>query len=78
MLVNKGVYRYIRHPIYAGDLAMLLGLELCLNSWLVIAVVIIAVPTVYKAVNEEKVLAETVAGYQAYRTQTKRFIPFVI
>ena len=78
MLVNKGVYRYIRHPIYAGDLAMLLGFELCLNSWLVIAVVIIAVPTVYKALREEKVLAETVAGYQAYRTQTKRFIPFVI
>jgi len=78
MLVNQGVYRYIRHPIYAGDLAMLLGFELCLNSWLVIAVVIIAVPTVYKALSEEKVLAETVAGYQAYRTQTKRFIPFVI
>jgi protein-S-isoprenylcysteine O-methyltransferase Ste14 len=78
LLVNKGVYRYIRHPIYAGDLAMLLGFELCLNSWLVIAVVIIAVPTVYKALSEEQVLAETVAGYQAYRTQTKRFIPFVI
>jgi len=78
MLVNQGVYRYIRHPIYAGDLAMLLGFELCLNSWLVIAVVIIAVPTIYKALSEEKVLAETVTGYQAYRTQTKRFIPFVI
>jgi protein-S-isoprenylcysteine O-methyltransferase Ste14 len=78
MLVNQGVYKYIRHPIYAGDLAMLLGFELCLNSWLVVAVVIIAVPTIYKAIREEKVLAETVAGYQAYRTQTKRFIPFVI
>jgi protein-S-isoprenylcysteine O-methyltransferase Ste14 len=78
MLVNRGVYRYIRHPIYTGDLAMLLGFELCLNSWLVIAVVIIAVPTIYKAVREEKVLAETVTGYQAYREQTKRFIPFVI
>jgi len=78
MLVNQGVYRYIRHPIYAGDLAMLLGFELCLNSWLVIAVVIIAVPTIYKALSEEKVLAETVTGYQAYRAQTKRFIPFVI
>ena len=77
-LVNGGVYRYIRHPIYTGDLAMLFGFELCLNSWLVIAVVIIAVPTIYKAIREEKVLAETVTGYQAYREQTKRFIPFVI
>ena len=78
MLVNHGVYRYIRHPIYTGDLALLLGFELCLNSWLIIAAVIIAVPTIYKAVREEKVLAETVTGYQAYREQTKRFIPFVI
>lgn len=78
MLVNQGVYRYVRHPIYAGDLAMLLGFELCLNSWLVLAVVILAIPTIYGAVREEKVLAETVNGYQAYREQTKRFIPFVI
>jgi protein-S-isoprenylcysteine O-methyltransferase Ste14 len=78
MLVNQGIYRYIRHPIYSGDLAMLFGFECCLNSWLVLAVLVIAIPTVYKAVNEEKVLAETVNGYQAYRTQTKRFIPFVI
>ena len=78
MLVNQGVYRFIRHPIYSGDLAMLLGFELCLNSWLVVAVVIIAIPTIYGALREERVLAETVTGYQAYRAQTKRFIPFVI
>lgn len=78
MLVNQGVYRYIRHPIYTGDLILLLGFELCLNSWLVVAVVIIAIPTIFKAVREEKVLAETVTGYEAYRAQTKRFIPFVV
>lgn len=78
MLVNRGVYRYIRHPIYTGDLVMLLGFELCLNSWFVIAVLVIAVLTIYKAIREEKVLAETVTGYEAYRAQTKRFIPFVI
>jgi len=78
MLVNGGVYRYIRHPIYSGDLAMLLGLELCLNSWLFLAVVAIAIPTIYKAVREEEVLSQTVTGYQAYRAQTKRFIPFVV
>lgn len=78
MLVNRGVYRYIRHPIYTGDLVMLLGFELCLNSWLVVAVVIIAIPAIHKAIREEQVLSQTVIGYQAYRAQTKRFIPFVI
>ena len=77
-LVNRGVYRYVRHPIYTGDLAMLLGFELCLNSWLVVALVAIAIPTLSRALREEKVLAKTVAGYDMYCQQTKRFIPFLI
>lgn len=77
-LVNRGVYRYVRHPIYTGDLAMLAGFELCLNSWLLIAVVAIAIPTISRAIREEKGLAKSVTGYDAYCTQTKRFIPFVI
>ena len=78
MLVNRGVYRYVRHPIYTGDLAMLAGFELCLNSWLVVAVIAIAIPTISRAVREEKVLVKTVAGYDMYCQQTKRFIPFLI
>ena len=77
-LVNRGVYRYVRHPIYTGDLAMLVGLELCLNSWLVLAVAILAIPTIARAVREEKALAKTVTGYDIYCRQTKRFIPFVV
>src|SRR5262249_23659041 len=38
-VVAHGLFRYIRHPIYVGDLLLLLGLELSLNSWLVMAVV---------------------------------------
>jgi protein-S-isoprenylcysteine O-methyltransferase Ste14 len=78
MLVNQGVYKYVRHPIYTGDLAMLIGLELCLNSWLVLGVAAIAIPTALRAVREEKVLAKSVTGYELYCQQTKRFIPFVI
>ena len=36
-LVTHGIYRYIRHPIYTGDILLLVGLELALNSWLVLA-----------------------------------------
>ena len=35
-LVTRGIYRYIRHPIYAGDLFLIFGLQLALNSWLVL------------------------------------------
>ncbi|HYK60625.1 MAG TPA: methyltransferase [Bryobacteraceae bacterium] len=38
MLVAHGIYRWVRHPIYAGDLLLLLGLELALNSWTALGV----------------------------------------
>ena len=77
-VVSNGVYAYIRHPIYSGDLIMLLGLELALNSWLVLGVLVL-VPVVFlRAIKEEKLLAERLAGYDAYIQRTKRFIPFVV
>ena len=30
-LVDKGMYRLIRHPIYSGDILLIFGLELALN-----------------------------------------------
>jgi protein-S-isoprenylcysteine O-methyltransferase Ste14 len=77
-VVSKGVYGYVRHPIYVGDLLLLLGLELSLNSWLV-AVAALLVPIVlWKAVREEKMLINDLPGYRLYCAQTKRFIPFIV
>lgn len=77
-LVSHGIYRYIRHPIYAGDLLLLAGFELALNSWLVLAVAALAAYVGQKAVHEEKVLKITVPGYEIYCRTTSRFIPFLL
>ena len=77
-VVAKGIYGLIRHPIYTGDLLLLLGLELALNSWLVLGVFILAPVVMLKAMNEEKMLVRELNGYDAYQARTKRFIPFVI
>lgn len=77
-VVAKGIYGFIRHPIYTGDLLLLLGLELALNSWLVLGVLILAPVVMLKAIKEEQMLVQELSGYDAYRTRTKRFIPFVI
>jgi protein-S-isoprenylcysteine O-methyltransferase Ste14 len=77
-VVAKGIYGYIRHPIYTGDLFLLLGLELALNSWLFLGVFILAPVVMLKAMKEEQMLAQELTGYDAYRGRTKRFIPFVI
>lgn len=76
-VVANGIYRYVRHPIYVGDLLLLFGLELALNSWLVVGVVILAPVVLLKAINEERMLTEELPGYSAYRHRSKRFIPFV-
>ena len=77
-VVSRGLYRFIRHPIYVGDLLLLAGLELSLNSWLVLMVGLLAPVVLWKAVREERMLTKSLPGYDAYCAQTKRFIPFVV
>ncbi len=77
-LVVNGIYRYIRHPIYVGDMLLLIGLELALNSWLVLAMIVPIAVFTEQAIAEEAVLSRRFRDYDAYRAQTKRFIPFVV
>lgn len=77
-VVDNGLYGYIRHPIYTGDLLLLIGLELALNSWLVLAALLLCPVVMWKAVKEERMLLQQLKGYVEYHRRTKRFIPFVI
>lgn len=76
-VVASGMYSYIRHPIYVGDLLLLTGLELALNSWMVLGVLILTPVVLFKAMKEERMLAEKLTGYDIYCQRSKRFIPFV-
>jgi protein-S-isoprenylcysteine O-methyltransferase Ste14 len=76
LVVSAGVYRFIRHPIYTGDLLLLIGLELALNSWLVVLALLLVPVVLRQAIREERMLAATLPGYEAYCRATKRFIPF--
>ena len=76
-VVSAGLYRYIRHPIYVGDLLLLVGLELALNSWLVFLAAFLVPLVLHRAVREERLLIQTLPGYGLYCRQTKRFIPFL-
>ncbi len=77
-LVSHGLYRFIRHPIYAGDLALVGGLELSLNSWLAAGVAAVAAFTVRRALEEERLLTEGLPGYGDYCRRTRRFIPLIL
>ena len=77
-LVTNGIYHYIRHPIYAGDMLLLVGLQLALNSKLLFAMFAPLLVIAKQAIAEETILAQQFPTYDDYRVQTKRFIPYVI
>ena len=76
VLVESGVYRRIRHPIYLGVAAAALGWGL-LTASLVAIVLAIALVTLLdlKARREEAWLRERFAGYPEYVRRTRRFVP---
>jgi protein-S-isoprenylcysteine O-methyltransferase Ste14 len=76
-LVAHGLYHYVRHPIYTGDVLLLLGLELALNSWFVLGVAAIAVYVRHQAIYEEQKLKQSIPDYDRYCERTSRFVPFL-
>jgi protein-S-isoprenylcysteine O-methyltransferase Ste14 len=77
-VITTGIYRYVRHPIYTGDIILLIGLELALNSWLVIAMVVPILIVMRQIFQEESFLSQTFPAYRHYCERTKRFIPFIV
>jgi len=77
-LVTRGIYRYIRHPIYAGDLFLIFGLQLALNSWLVLMAIPLFAIVFRQTSAEEIVLSRAFPNYKDYCRRTKRFVPFLI
>jgi len=78
-LVTSGPYRYVRHPIYSGLLAGVLGTALVNNLIGLIIVAILGGYFYYAASVEEKNLIATFpTAYPAYRAHTKMLIPFVV
>lgn len=78
-LVTSGPYRFVRHPIYSGLLAGLLGTALVNNLTGLALVAILGGYFYYCATVEERNLtAAFPTAYPAYRADTKMLIPFVL
>jgi len=76
VLATTGLYRWVRHPIYTGVLAIVAGLTVRSGSVVHLAVAVITVVFfVVKAKWEEARLAERYPDYAAYAAITPRFVP---
>lgn len=67
-VVDTGLYGIVRHPMYLATLLLFLAIPLVLGSWGSFAVMLLTVPVlVLRIISEERVLAEGLEGYEAYR-----------
>jgi protein-S-isoprenylcysteine O-methyltransferase Ste14 len=77
-VVERGAYRFLRHPSYTGALLMHIGFALALTNWASLAIVLLGAPPlfVYRIRVEERSLVEQLgAAYADYMGRTSRLIP---
>lgn len=76
VLVTKGIYSIVRHPIYLGLLIITLGLVVSSGVWAQIIVwVALVVLLVYKMRWEEVLLSAKYKGYADYMTKVPGLVP---
>ena len=78
-VIERGPYRFIRHPNYLGQTVGAVGLGLALQSWVSLLVLLVIGGSffAYRIRNEEAFLVTEMGGYADYMKRTKRLIPFI-
>jgi protein-S-isoprenylcysteine O-methyltransferase Ste14 len=78
-LQTTGLYRYIRHPSYAGVLLYMAGYVLVFRCWLGLLLVVATLAILFVRMNAEEALLESEFGeeYASYRGRTWRLVPWV-
>lgn len=80
-VVERGAYRWVRHPSYTAGMVLFTGTMLALANWLSVAIVLMGaiVAYTYRVHVEERALAEILGEpYRLYMARTKRFIPKLV
>lgn len=79
-LIEEGLYRYVRHPAYLGELLVFAGIGLAFANW-VSLISLLVCPfiafTVRMNVEEKALLDHFADRYEAYRKHTWRLLPWL-
>jgi protein-S-isoprenylcysteine O-methyltransferase Ste14 len=78
-VVSTGVYSVVRHPMYFGNVILMIGIPLALGSyWALLFVIPGLAVLVIRILDEEKALTQQLAGYADYVQRVHaRLVPFV-
>ena len=80
-VIEKGPYKYIRHPSYTGALIIFIGLGLSLQSGAAVLTLILLFIIAYGyriSVEEKTLITELGEPYIEYKNRTKKLIPYII
>lgn len=79
-LIQTGMYRWVRHPLYASLILMFYGACLVFrNIAALLAVTVVFVPFMYyRALQEERLLTQIFSQYGEYRRKTGMFLPRIL
>lgn len=78
-LITSGLYRWVRHPIYTGVLAVGFGVAIAHGHIvIVVASILLLILLTYKSMYEEELLRAQYEGYADYMQATGRFLPKIM
>ena len=79
-LIESGLYKFIRHPGYLGQLIIFLGISTSISNWMSILVMMVPITLGYLnriKVEERFMLEQLGENYLDYQKRTKRIISMI-
>ena len=78
-LASTGLYGLVRHPMYTGNVIMMVGIPLALGSyWGLVFVIPGVIALASRIRDEEKLLQKELDGYREYTRKVRyRLMPYV-
>lgn len=79
-IIQTGLYKYIRHPGYLGQLIIFLGISISISNWCSILAMMLPITLAYLyriKVEERLMLDQFGENYSDYQHRTKRLLPMI-
>jgi protein-S-isoprenylcysteine O-methyltransferase Ste14 len=79
-IVENGLYKFIRHPGYLGQLVIFIGISISLSNWLSVILMFLSTFIGYRnriKVEEKFMIEQMGLKYSNYQLRTKKLIPYI-